>query len=783
MATMRKNILVVCALLFATALCHAQTLNGKITDSDNEPIPNAVIILQNSDTAFVRATVSDTSGVYNLPIDIASGFVVVQHLVYESQTIAFANSNYNALKNIILTDKANQLDGVTVKAEAPAVTVKDNALVYNAQHIARKKAVSSAFELLKYTPGVTVHSDEIKLAGASQLTMIIDGKATMLSIEEIADMLKTMPASRIGNIEVMYKAPAKYGVRGALINITTDKKRRDTPLEAELSTEYTQQFYASGRARANVAYRGEKLDFDVLANTSYIKERIEKFDYSINDFNGVKTIIDQKSHYSPEDYTNTYRASIDYNFNDDNSLSLMYYLKDYKTDEEIVSTADFLYHTGKTNLVNSSNVESDKSRLHNVNLKGVFGGANITADYVTYNDKMKSNYKDFEKDSITTDYQNNSTMDIDQLKLLASYDWAFSENWIMSAGAQATMAKSATKVNYLYPQNGVYELDNSSLGDNLQKERRFSVFAETFNTVFDSIQIDFTLELEYFKSDYDENGAKSTLWDEWMLYPSLSVAWPLKRDMIQLSISTYKDYPTYWNLSPHASQMNPYKFFIGNPTLKPSTNYNVNLAYILKKQHTIEAYCIYAKDYMSEIPYQNAEELRNYYQTVNFDFGFCFGVGGEFPFHIGFWEPTLSGNLFYDREKMSDFHNTSFDRDIFMISVEANNTFTVSEKPDLKFTLDAAYISKGIQGIFDISSMYNLEIGMKWGILKNLIFTAKWSDIFEHWAPYPATVKFNGQYNKLDQSLFNKFNASLVWRIGGFKAKDVEITNTDRMQR
>ena len=103
MATMRKNILVVCALLFATALCHAQTLNGKITDSDNEPIPNAVIILQNSDTAFVRATVSDTSGVYNLPIDIASGFVVIQHLVYESQTIAFANSNYNALKNIRTT--------------------------------------------------------------------------------------------------------------------------------------------------------------------------------------------------------------------------------------------------------------------------------------------------------------------------------------------------------------------------------------------------------------------------------------------------------------------------------------------------------------------------------------------------------------------------------------------------------------------------------------------------------------------------------------------------------
>lgn len=778
-----KKAASLCSLLLTTIALNAQNIHGIITDKQKATVPNAVLILQNVDSSFVNATTTDSLGKFNLDITINKGWVVVQHLAYESKTIVFANGDFSALKNITLTEKTTQLDGITISAETPPMIVKDNALVYNAHHINEKKAVSNAFELLKYTPGITTRNDEISLAGASQLTIIIDGKATTLSNGEITDVLKAMPASNIGNIEVMYKAPAKYGVKGALINIVTDKKRRNTPFEAELATEYTQQFYTSGRSRANVAYRGEKLDFDVLGNTSYGKIREKFSENAINNFNGIQTIIDQQSNVAAKYNGNTLRTSVDYNFNEENTLSLLYYVKENKLDSDMKSDADFRYHTGKSNLINSSNNKNDKNILHNVNFKGVFGGASITADYVSYYDNTKTKYKDFESDSITTDYHYNSAMDIDQLKLLASYDWEISESWQMSAGAQSTMTNSDTEMSYLYPQNGIYELDKSSYGNNKQKERRFSVFAETSNTIRDSIQLSLTLELEYFKSDYDENGTKSTLWNDWMVYPSLSVMWPLKRDIIQFFISTYKEYPTYWNLSPYVTQVNPYTFEIGNPLLKPATYYDFNLAYIFNKQYTINAYTYFMKDYFADLPYQNAEEMRNYNQTVNFDYSLSCGVNCEFPFCIGFWEPTLSGCLFYNRNKMSDFHNLSFDRNKFIFSVSAQNTFAVSEKPNLKFTLDAEYVSKGIQGIYDINDAYNLEIGVKWSILQNLIFTAKWSDIFERWNGFPVTTNFNGQYLRWDQKSFNSFNASLVWRIGGFKAKEVEMTDTQRMQR
>ncbi len=780
---MKKNT-VSFILLFLVFVSNAQTITGKVTDTQNEPVPNAVLILQNSDSSFVSATTTDSLGNFNIEISINNGIVQVLHLAYENKTINFTNGDFSVLKSITLTEKSTELDGVTVKAEAPAVIVKDNALVYNAQRINEKKAVSNAFELLQYTPGITTRNDEISLAGASQLTVIIDGKATMLSNAEIAEVLKAMPASSIGNIEVMYKAPAKYGVKGALINIATDKKRRETPLEAELATEYTQQFYAQGRTRANIAYRGEKLDIDALANTSYGKTRNENTEHSINNFNGIQTIIEEYDVTVDKYASNIFRTAIDYNFNKDNSISLMYYGKLSKNDHPIKSGTNFIYHTGETNFVNSTNNDDRKNQLHNMNLKGSFGGVGITTDYVSYYHKSESKYKDFENDSITTDYQNNSTMDIDQLKLLASYDWEISDTWQMSAGAQGTMTNSATEVSYLYPKNGNYELDKNSYSDNLQKERRLSVFAETFNTVFDSVELDFTVEVEYFKSDYDENVTKSTLWNEWQIYPSLSVMWPLKRDIIQLSLSTYKNYPTYWNLSSHTTQMNPYTFAIGNPTLKPSTNYNFNFTYMLRKQYSVWTYLYYEKDAFREIPYQNAAELKCYYQSVNFDYAIFSGIGGEFPFCVGYWNPTLGCDLMYTRNKMSDFHGLSFDRDKVFYDLYIENTFTISEeKPNLKFMLNAEYQSKSIQGIFDMSDGYNLEIGMKWAILKNLIFTTNWSDIFEQWNGYPSTVNFNGQYTKLDKKQFNRFKASIVWRIGGFKAKEVEMTDIQRMQR
>ena len=54
------------------------------------------------------------------------------------------------------------------------------------------------------------------------------------------------------------------------------------------------------------------------------------------------------------------------------------------------------------------------------------------------------------------------------------------------------------------------------------------------------------------------------------------------------------------------------------------------------------------------------------------------------------------------RQKDSDFWDIPFDRKLYTFVLTMNNTFTLSTKPDLKFTLSGFYQNKAIQGIFDL---------------------------------------------------------------------------------
>ena len=92
---------------------------------------------------------------------------------------------------------------------------------------------------LPYTPSVPRHliaqaakpngisADSMAVAldnlGGMSVALMINGKLTSMSREQVVTLLKSMPASRVQNAEVMYSAPARYQVRGALINITLEK--------------------------------------------------------------------------------------------------------------------------------------------------------------------------------------------------------------------------------------------------------------------------------------------------------------------------------------------------------------------------------------------------------------------------------------------------------------------------------------------------------------------------------------------------------------------------------
>lgn len=53
------------------------------------------------------------------------------------------------------------------------------------------------------------------LVGAKDVTVILNGKASTLTQEQLIEMLKNTSASQVQTAEVMYNTPPEYHVRGS----------------------------------------------------------------------------------------------------------------------------------------------------------------------------------------------------------------------------------------------------------------------------------------------------------------------------------------------------------------------------------------------------------------------------------------------------------------------------------------------------------------------------------------------------------------------------------------
>ena len=119
------------------------------------------------------------------------------------------------------------------------------------------------------SPGVKVdQNDNISLKGKQGVTIMIDGKITPVSGDDLANILKSMPSSTIDKIELISNPGAKYDAVGTagIINIKT-KKDQKVGWSGSANLTYGQGVYAKYNGSINLNYRNKK--FNVFANYSY----------------------------------------------------------------------------------------------------------------------------------------------------------------------------------------------------------------------------------------------------------------------------------------------------------------------------------------------------------------------------------------------------------------------------------------------------------------------------------------------------------------------------------
>ena len=156
---------------------------------------------------------------------------------------------------ITLKSKDYALDEVIVKGERPLVKVEEGKLSYDLSQLTTHRIVNNAYEILQQLPGVQEINGNLSLAGTHNLNIILNGRPTTMSHEQLTILLKNTPASRVEKAEIMYSTPPQYHVRGAAINLLLKGYRpEESGLQGEVNAGYLYNYRSGTQGGISLLY-------------------------------------------------------------------------------------------------------------------------------------------------------------------------------------------------------------------------------------------------------------------------------------------------------------------------------------------------------------------------------------------------------------------------------------------------------------------------------------------------------------------------------------------------
>ena len=651
------------------------------------------------------------------------------------------------------------LPEVMVTGDKPIVKADKGKLIYDLPHIIKYLPVDNAFDAIKELPGVTEKDGVFTLAGRGA-KVVIDGKVTNMTSEQLNTLLKSIPASNIANAEVMYSAPARYQVRGAMINITLKKADENVaPVVGEVGGKWKYDNRHAFEERASVIINKGKFSGDVLYSHTHGKSFSEsgsEAHHSLND-GTIHEIIDASSSES-QSHRHNWRVGADYNIGEKHSLSGVY-TGSYAKGSGIYTT------TGFHNAVNNT---LSVNQMHNgrIDYNTPFG-LSAGAEFTSYKAPIIQALNNPDGSNILTA---NDNQHITRWKAFVSQEHNTKNGWGINYGINFNMAKDDSWQKY----NGTGEVPDDMSA--VQRENILNIYAGFNKSFGDKLMMDVSLAGERYESE---------VWKKWDIYPNAVLAYtPNKDNLFQLYVSGNRDYPEYWAVKSATNiSSGGYSEIIGNPDLSPASSWFAQFIYLFKNKYMLAAWFGHTDDYFVQTQYLDPDRLKSIFKWVNFDYQQTAGLQLAIPFKAGQWldsRLTVTGQ--YQHEKDSDFYDMSFDRHKVYLYVFLNNSFTISRKPYLIMNVNGSYNTAAIQGLYDLPQSGNLDMSLTWRFLKEKAnLTVGCYDVLETQGISPY-MNYGKQVVYNHYPSYREFKLTFSYRFGAYKDKERKEVDTSRFR-
>lgn len=570
-----------------------------------------------------------------------------------------------------------QLPEVLVKGERPVVKAERGKLIYDLPRMVERLPVNNAYEAVKELPGIVEQDGNLTLGGRG-ITVVINGKVSTLDKEDLRTVLENTPVSRLEKAEIMYAAPARYRIRGAMVNVILKSNIGQKPaLSGEVAAMYEQSRREDIAGRGNLLYTSRRFSADVMYSYGFKHTTFGLDKQSWHTMAGEVHELDLKTEAKGYGGRHNLRLGADYDFGKKNLLSVVYNTQ-YRYGQDC---------TKMRGTAHSDKTDDGSRQLHNVtaDYQSSFG-LSAGMDFLFFSSPSQTFLqKDMQSVRQTLNYDSNQRIN----------RWLFYANQLHSLqggteinyGVKYTTTHDNSYQFYRDGETGALTPDNSE--KLLRKEYTLNMYTGASHSFGKKFSAEVSLAAELYHAE----GRHS-----WMLYPTVNTTYtPADGHTLQMSFTSNRKYPAYWQLQPIIQYVDSYTEAHGNPDLKPSSNYSLDLNYLYKNKYMIGVNYNYTPDYFVQLPYQLPDRLAEMNQFVNYDFQKRWTIQTMVSYKVSTW---WNGRIFafglFSHDKNSHFHDIAFDRHKFSVILNTTNTFILSKKPNIIGTLAGFYQSRAI---------------------------------------------------------------------------------------
>ncbi|MBB6499587.1 outer membrane beta-barrel family protein [Pedobacter cryoconitis] len=732
------KILLTIFSFFLFAQLHAQThqVRGNLMDEAERPVSYAgIYLLKAADSSQVKAVVSDSGGYFKLQ-DIPKGrylvkisFVGYQHY-FSQQLVLDGESVISNLGVIRLIAEQMSLNTVEIKANKAVIVQRFDRMVMNVEQSVMAEG-GTALELLNKAPGVAItENGELSLKGRPGTMVMINGKPTYLSGNQLANLLRGTASNTISRIEIMANPSSKFDAagNGGIVNIVL-KKSVKTGLNGTVSANGGAGRAARLGGGTSLNYRSEKVN--LFGNYNYFYQDLESSAEVKRDFyhHGIPYSSSfQQMNEKANLRAHNFQAGLDLFLNEKNTLGFLVNggTGKYPT---VQPTRNRLQDDETGRLLweartHTTGKERWSDMLYNMNYKHLFNdkGHELTVDldYVTHFSKMDQQLdtRFADGNGMITEKSRKGDLPSDNDIYVGKVDYILPAGSLVKieTGWKGSFVRMANHLKYDTLQNKVYVPDHFTSNDFIYREQiqagylnlkkdigKFSIQAglrgEYTYTQGHQLTTDSLVKRSYFK-----------------LFPSLFITREINdKNRLQLSYSRRIDRPGYWDMNPFRVYNDPFSYEEGNPYLLPSFVNAFELSHGFQSRYYTTLTYNSSTDVISSLvggnsglTFQRPENLAKFK-----NYGVSFTASTDFT---KWWSGTQFVNLF-----RNDFSIAAETGEIKMkrtsFSFDTQNTFKLGN--GWKTELSGLYKSKVISGVFTTKGYYMVSAGTQKALLND----------------------------------------------------------------